>query len=471
MEDLTMTHPTTRSAPVPDQPAAGRLRRAWSVVASRSIANHPTTPVDRWHRPVPNARPATTPTTGRATTPVAPISRSAGPDRWADRVARSAPNHPTAHLNPATKSTGSDRLRYIPPVAALGTAFVMQVIAVTDTVGEKFAATLAGSPVPWLAAHNWVGYLAALFLGVAVASCFEGAAAYLMDLYDKHLLERDTVWVLRLAMLVYVGGSAAAIHWWTDHRGLPPVISWLLAGMSASALFLWSRGSRWRNRTAMRAAGQLDPALPKLPTAAKFWHPIRSLNTIRLVSWEPVATTAEARAVYDAWKEARTRTTTPHTPADPKPTTQTLTTPKRTVPTPTTTPTAVQPPTAGLQPTIEPATPTPVDPTAAAPTTRPQPRKAITARPTGRPTTPTVRLVHGPTALADAAFLRQRYGDDQSSPDFPGRNALLRLHGGNAGKWSAALKAHADRADQTRPVESGDAHNDDADDDAKDRSA
>jgi hypothetical protein len=342
----------------------------------------------------------------------------------------------------------------------------VQTVAVTDVVGGALASALTRSPVPWFAAHAWLGYLAALLLGIAVASCFEGGGAYLMDLYDKHLMARDSVWVLRLAMLIYVSGSAYAIHAWTTHRHLPEATSWLMAGMTASALFLWSRGSRWRNREAMRAAGQLDPALPKLPAAAKLWHPIRSLNTARLVSWEPVATTDEARAVYDAWKATRSRTANPPTPANLKPTT-----PTSTIPRPTTTPTTVRPPAAGQPSIVGSTTPASVGSTATTPTARPQSRKAITAHPTGRPTTPAVRLVHGPTALADAGFLRQRYGDDQSASDFPGRNALLRLHGGNAGKWSAALKAHADRADQTRPVGSGDSDNGDADDDANDRSA
>lgn len=316
----------------------------------------------------------------------------------------------------------ADRLRLIPPVAALGTAFVMQTTAVTDTVGGAINQTIQHSPIPTVAhlATYGTGYLPALLLGLAVASCAEGGAAYLMDLYDKHLMARDSVWLLRIAMCVYVGLSAGAIHWWASYRHLPVYTSWLLAGMSASALFLWSRGSRWRNRVAMREAGQLDPALPKLPAAAKFWHPIRALNTVRLVSWEPVATTDEARAVYEEWRATRRAA-------------KTLKRSAKVADRPTATPTVVK--------------------TAVPTASRPEPRTAVAEKPTGRPTTdPTtrpVRLVHGPTAIADAAFLREQYGDDQSADQFPGRNELLRRHGGNAGKWSAALKAHADRADRT----------------------
>ncbi|MFG1659109.1 hypothetical protein ACGFIY_21510 [Micromonospora chersina] len=194
--------------------------------------------------------------------------------------------------------TPADVLRYVPPVAALGTAFVLQVIVITDTVGTSLAARTPNS-------EAWPWYLVAALLGVSVASCAEGGAAYLMDLYDRHLLARDSVWVLRLAMVGYVTGSALVIHWWTDHRGLPTVVSWLLAGMSASALFLWSRGSRWRNREAMRAAGQLDPAMPRLSMQAKLLHPVRWAITLWLVSWEPVETTDQARARYQQWKDSR----------------------------------------------------------------------------------------------------------------------------------------------------------------------
>ena len=186
-------------------------------------------------------------------------------------------------------------LRYVPPVAALGTAFVLQTIIVTDLLGGALGAILGATP----------GYILGLLFGLSVASCAEGGAAYLMDLYDKHLLARDSVWVLRVAMVGYVVGSGLAIHWWLAQRHLPTIMSWLLAGMSGSALFLWSRGARWRNREAMRAAGQIDPALPRLPLAAKILHPIRWAITLYLISWEPVSTTDEARERYREWRNRR----------------------------------------------------------------------------------------------------------------------------------------------------------------------
>src|SRR5262245_50004249 len=195
----------------------------------------------------------------------------------------------------AVTPTRGTWLRYVPPAAALGTSFVLQVIIVTDTLGGALAQTALGR-------YGWL--LGALF-GLAVASCAEGGAAYLMDLYDRHLLARDSVWLLRLAMLVYVAGSAAVIHWWADRHHLPAALSVLLAGMSASALFLWSRGARWRNREAMRAAGQIDPALPRLPVSAKVMHPVRWLATLYVISWSPVATTDQARVRYNEWRTGR----------------------------------------------------------------------------------------------------------------------------------------------------------------------
>lgn len=196
---------------------------------------------------------------------------------------------------PPDTTRRADILRYIPPVTALGTAFVLQTILVTDTVGTALAHRYPDTA-------SWPWYLTAALLGVSVASCVEGGAAYLLDLYDKHLLARDSVWVLRLAMVAYVSASAAAIHWWTGERHLPSEVGWMLAGMSASALFLWSRGSRWRYRVQMRAAGQLDVSMPRLSVAAKVMHPVRWLITLYLVSWEPVSTTAEARARYEQWR-------------------------------------------------------------------------------------------------------------------------------------------------------------------------
>lgn len=191
----------------------------------------------------------------------------------------------------STEHAATRVLRFVPPVAALGTAFVLQTIACADLIGEVLSKQL-----------GITGYVIATLFGVAVASGAEGGAAYLMDLYDKHLLARDSTWMLKLGMLTYVGMSAAAIHWWADHRQLPQLLSWLLAFMSASALFLWSRGSRWRNREAMRAAGQLDQALPRLATSAKALHPIRWIITMYLISWEPVDTTEQARERYAQWK-------------------------------------------------------------------------------------------------------------------------------------------------------------------------
>ncbi|HEX5543655.1 MAG TPA: hypothetical protein VFX60_19230 [Micromonospora sp.] len=203
---------------------------------------------------------------------------------------------------PVEPKVRSARIRYVAPVAALGTAAVLQIAVFTDTVGGRVAKAMAGSDVSAVSGHTWAGYVAGMLLGVAVAMCAEGGAAHLMHLYDQHLLARDSTGLLRLGMLAYVAGSAALIHWWLNKHQFPTEIAWVLAGMTGSSLFLWSRTSRWRHRVAMREAGQLDPALVRLPLAAKALHPFRWLVTLYLVSWEPAATTDDARARYDAWR-------------------------------------------------------------------------------------------------------------------------------------------------------------------------
>lgn len=206
----------------------------------------------------------------------------------------------------ATASKGrSSRIRYVAPVAALGTAAVLQVAVMTDTFGGKLAAAMADSANVAVASRPWLGYVAGVLLGLAVAACAEGGAAHLMDLYDKHLLARDSTGLLRLGMLAYVAGSAALIHWWLAKHHFPTQIAWALAAMTGSSLFLWSRTSRWKHRAAMRDAGQLDPALVRLPLAAKLLHPFRWAVTLYLVSWEPAATTDEARQRFEDWAAAR----------------------------------------------------------------------------------------------------------------------------------------------------------------------
>lgn len=324
-------------------------------------------------------------------------------------------------------SPAGGRLRYIPPVAALGTAFVLQAVAMTDMVGHRLAEVAAQSDVAAVADRPQLGYLAAMLLGIAVASCFEGAAAYLMDLYDKHLMAQDSVGVLRLAMVGYVAASAGVIHWWLAERDLPGIVTWVLAGMSASALFLWSRGSRWRHRAAMRAAGQLDPAMPRLPMAAKLFHPVRWVVTLYLVSWEPASTPAEARARYEQWSADRSATKAARSATKA----------------------------AGQSTKADPPAPpaairldyrSPIGPMPAAPVAPAEDHAATRGQVADRPTGQLGQDGHRPGAVADAAFLRTKYGDRA-----PGRNELYRVHGGNKTRWTKALDAYAARADQ-RPA-------------------
>jgi hypothetical protein len=234
------------------------------------------------------------------------------------RTARRAERAAKRPILAATARPAGGRLRFIPPVAALGVAAVLQIVAMTDLAGGPLATTIAANPQ--LAEYSRIGYLAGFLLGIAVASCIEGGAAYLMDLYDKHLMARDSTWLLRLGMVVYVGASTGLLHWYLAYRNMPTLVSWVLAGMSGLSLFLWSRGSRWANRIQMRDAGQLDPALPKLPAAAKMLHPWRWLVTLYLTSWDPVATTDEARQRYAQWRsERRSRAEAAVEPAEAPP--------------------------------------------------------------------------------------------------------------------------------------------------------
>lgn len=379
-----MTTPTRPAGS--DRPANGRPVNpttvdpdAWAELRDRA------TRITKWtdHAVALATDPATQPPPGRVALWRARRAAARANAAQAVGILRT-PGRPAEQAGVAAPAGG--RLRLVPPVAALGTAFVLQVVAMTDTVGGKLADAVAGSEVPQLADRPGLGYLAAMLLGIAVASCAEGGAAYLMDLYDKHLMARDSVWVLRLAMVGYVAASAGVIHWWLTERHLPAIVSWVLAGMSASALFLWSRGSRWRHRAAMRSAGQLDPAMPRMPMAAKVLHPVRWIVTLYLVSWEPAATPAEARERYGTWSADRQAARADRAAAK-----------------------AVE--------------------------AEAKKEEAEEVADLDDPAGPD----HGPTALADAEFLRETYGEKP-----PGRNELWRRHGGNKERWTNALKAYGD---------------------------
>lgn len=195
---------------------------------------------------------------------------------------------PLAEATPERQS----KLRLLPPFASLGLSAVMQVIIVTDLLGH--ALDKQYDMAFW-------GYVIAFVFGAGIACALEGSAAYILDLYKKHLLAKDSTLTLRVLLLVYVGGSAAMIHWWTDERKLPWEFATVLSGLAASSIVLWMMGSKWANRVQMRENGQLDPALPRLATPAKFFHPVRWIQTIALTSWEPVQTTAEARERHAVW--------------------------------------------------------------------------------------------------------------------------------------------------------------------------
>lgn len=192
--------------------------------------------------------------------------------------------------------TGLSRLRFVPPIASLGLSAIMQVIIVTDLLGHALNERYH--------LGFWAYGIAALF-GAGIACALEGSAAYILDLYKKHLLEQDSTFSLRLLLLVYVSGSAALIHWWTDKRQLPWELALVLSCLAGSSIVLWIMGSKWENRVKMRENGQLDPAMVRLASSAKFWHPLRWIQTLWLTSWEPVQTTAEARERHSSWSADR----------------------------------------------------------------------------------------------------------------------------------------------------------------------
>lgn len=181
--------------------------------------------------------------------------------------------------------------RALPPAAALTAAAALQVAAVTDLVGGAISHTTQSARI---------GYAAGFLFGALVAATFEGGAALLLDLYDRHLIAGDSVAGIKLAMIAWVAASAAGIHYWAAYRHIPGVLPWLLAAMSASALYMWAASARWKRREVMRASGLIDPAMPRLPAAAKLMHPIRWVRTMWLISWEPARSTDEARARYAA---------------------------------------------------------------------------------------------------------------------------------------------------------------------------
>jgi hypothetical protein len=176
----------------------------------------------------------------------------------------------------------------------------MQVIIVTDLLGSALIDRYDTNRDDKLIFFG----LAVLF-GVGIATALEGSAAYILDLYRRHLLAQDSTLSLRLLLVVYVSGSAVMIHWWADKRGLPWELATVLSGLAASSILLWIMGAKWTNRETMRRNGQLDRAMPRLSTAAKVWHPVRWVMTLWLTSWEPAQTTAEARSRYAAWSADR----------------------------------------------------------------------------------------------------------------------------------------------------------------------
>lgn len=71
---------------------------------------------------------------------------------------------------------------------------------------------------------------------------------------------------------------------------------------------LWRIHSRATNRDRLKAAGEIDARAVRLSWSRKLWHPIRSIRTMYLATWEGVATPAEAVELYERKRaEAKAR--------------------------------------------------------------------------------------------------------------------------------------------------------------------
>lgn len=228
--------------------------------------------------------------------PQQPTDQTADRPDQTTQTEQQTTDQPDQTDQPAFK-TGLSNLRFLPPIASLGLSAIMQVIIVTDLLGNALSDRYESM-------GQWAFAIAGLF-GLGIACALEGSAAYILDLYKKHLLARDSTIALRVLLIVYVSGSAALIHWWTDRRELPWELALVLSLLAGSSIVLWTMGSKWENRARMRENGQIDEALPRMSTSAKFWHPVRWIQTLWLTSWTPVQTTAEARERYAVWHADR----------------------------------------------------------------------------------------------------------------------------------------------------------------------
>jgi len=111
-----------------------------------------------------------------------------------------------------------------------------------------------------LLAANWI-------IAVAFTASWDGAGAYLAQLYLRALLRRDSTIALRLGMLVYAGGSYALLT--KELHGRQVWIAHAIGVSTVSGIYLWSRHARDLYRDRLHALGLVDAQAPKM--AALRW--------------------------------------------------------------------------------------------------------------------------------------------------------------------------------------------------------
>lgn len=353
---------------------------------TRPVADHPTTPVDQ-----------------------------AAPDHTPDRPGSRAdqPTDSPVVGRPGRLSRGLDN------------AYAYTVLIAPLAVAGYFQAQAAHArlDLPW-------------FWAVAFTVSWEGAAGYIARLYLRALLRGDSTVVLRLAMMVYAAVSCGLLWWHLDHVGKAWHLAAAVGALTLSGIFLWARRARDMRRDELYARGLVDAAVVRFSLASWLAAPIETPLALRYAIKHRIERPTEA---IEAYRTARQRRRMARALVKAR------SARRRDAGNPTGRP--VGSTTSRPVPTSQPTgSATPDHPTTVAgdrPTTAP----ASDRKPTGNTRPPDhqptgLRLVHGPTAIADAAMIRATYG---TRP--PGRNELIRAHGGNAGRWTNALKAYRDSAD------------------------
>jgi hypothetical protein len=132
----------------------------------------------------------------------------------------------------------------------------------------------------WFQAHaihdlltpNWA-------VAVAFTASWEGAAAYVAQLYRRALLRGDSTIVLRLGMFVYAAGSYALLT--QELRGHEAWLAHAIGVLTLSGIFLWSRHARDQHRDRLVELGLVDAQAPKMAALRWILCPIETPKAFR----------------------------------------------------------------------------------------------------------------------------------------------------------------------------------------------